>query len=138
MLLILLISNPKDSFYSGEIIINKQFEHSLEIDVSFSSYHACHITIFSQNTWLQEYVYYYDIDIRNIYIFRKNTKTFPDIHDQIISIAPNSTNILANNFVDFDSHQIRTMWVYLAKYLSTPKYSLPNDICCSTKPKTSM
>ena len=38
MLLILLISNPKDSSYGGDIIINEQYKHSIEINESHSEF----------------------------------------------------------------------------------------------------
>ena len=109
-----------------------------------NSHNVCGMIMhFSHNIWLHEHVYDYDIDIRNIFIFRKSTMTFTDIYFsriycQIISILNNSTNTLSNYFVNLDCHQTRINWVYLAKYLSTPKYSLSNVLCYNAKPKTSV
>ena len=73
---------------------------------------------------------------------RKSTITVIDIYhskiNNLISISNDSAYNLLDYYAKLHRYQTRISWIYLAKHLSTPKYSLYNDLCCNAKPRSSI
>ena len=85
---------------------------------------------------------YDDQEIQNAFIGRKNTMNYR-VSSLFIMFFHNyningTTKVLLNYHAGSDHYQIRINWLYLAKYLSKPKYSISNFQNTIAKPKTSV
>ena len=150
MLLILLISNPKDSSYSGEIIIIEQCEHSIKIDVSFSEFqnnlsNDISIDILDLENFNRKYISFYDylIDSGDNFMKRKTTMITTDCllylnYSQFYfryahhNITSSSGNIQIENDFYF-SH-----YLYLAKFITKQPYQSQYYVCVKSYPKSSI
>ena len=87
-------------------------------------------------------IYAHNFNISESFILRKTTITVTDNYQNKItnltSIPNDSAYNLLDYYVNLDYYQTHISWIYLAKHLSTPKYSLYNDLCYITKPRSSI
>ena len=113
------------------------FNHTVESDVY--NINSTEMN-FKPHFWLNEKVFHYnDVDVRNIFMGRKNTIT---LKENSMSRTYWQKRIvvydLLNCFTKFNHYRIRISWFYLAKYLSRPKYYSLNIVSSTSKPKTSL
>ena len=141
MLLIPLISNPNDSSFSGEIIINEQYEHSFEIDVSFSEFPnklSSDISIenLDLESFKRKYISFndYHIDLRDTFMKKKTTMIITDYLLYLnycqfyFRYAHHNFSSSSGNF-QIENNFCISHYLYLAKFIAKQPYQSKYYVC---------